>query len=138
MSQSGVGDLSGQFERLQVGQSLEMHQARVSNMAGSQSDSNNLALFISVDLGPEFSQWVRIPTPTPDHPHHQQQTQQTFHVQLLRLAYPETTNIEAVAQRVPATGAEVSSTLLVARKSIQRLSFDGWASDMAAMVAVAF
>jgi len=42
------------------------------------------------------------------------------------------------AQRVASNGAEVSSTWLVAKKSTQRLSFDGWASDMAAMVAVAF
>ena len=36
-----------------------------------------------------------------DHPHHQQ----TFHVRLLRLAYPEATNIEAGAHRGrPATG----------------------------------
>ena len=27
--------------------------------------------------------------------HHQQQTQQTFHLQLLRLAFPDATNIEA-------------------------------------------
>jgi hypothetical protein len=39
-------------------------------------------------------------TPTPDHAHHQQQTQQTFHVQLLRFAYPDATNIEADAPRV--------------------------------------
>ena len=38
--------------------------------------------------------------PTPDHPHHQQQTQQTFHVQLLHLAYPDGTNVQADAQRV--------------------------------------
>ena len=32
--------------------------------------------------------------PTSDHPHHhQQQTQQTFHVQLRRLAYPDVTSI---------------------------------------------
>ena len=71
-------------------------------------------------------------------PHHQQQTQQTFHVQLLRLAYPDAINIEPSAQRVAGNGAEFSSTLLVGRKSIQRLSFDGWASDMDAIVAVAF
>ena len=40
-----------------------------------------------------------------DHPHHQQQTQQTFHVQLLRLAYPAATNVEADAQRVASTQA---------------------------------
>jgi len=48
-----------------------------------------------------------------------------------RLAYPDATNIEAGAQRVAGNGAEVSSTLLVARKSIQRLKGDGWASDVA-------
>jgi len=50
--------------------------------------------------------WRRIPTLTPDHSHHQRQTQQTFHVQLLRLAYPDATNIEAGAHRVwPGEGA---------------------------------
>ena len=39
-------------------------------------------------------------TPTPNDP----QQQQTFHVQLLWLAYPDAINIEASAQRVAATG----------------------------------
>ena len=46
--------------------------------------------------------WHRsvVTTPTPDHPHHQQ----TFHVQLLRFAYPDSTNIEAGTHSVwPAT-----------------------------------
>ena len=59
-------------------------------------------------------------------------------MQPLRLAYPDANNIEAGAAACGSYGAEFSSTLLVARKSIQRLSFDGWASDMAAIVAVAF
>ena len=53
----------------------------------------------------------------PDHPHHQQQTQQTFHFQLLRLAHPDATNTEAGAHRVrratgpaPAAGAFWSLT----------------------------
>ena len=43
-----------------------------------------------MDLGPELFQRG---LPAPD----QQQTQQTFHFQLRRLAYPNATNIEAVA-----------------------------------------
>ena len=32
-------------------------------------------------------------SPTPDHSHHQQQTQQTFHVQLHRWSYPDGTKL---------------------------------------------
>ena len=57
---------------------------------------NDLALFISLDLGAELLQlnnWA----PTPDHLHNQQQIRQTFRVRLPRLAYPDATKIEAAA-----------------------------------------
>ena len=47
---------------------------------------------IRADLGAKF---LQLSNPTPDHPHHQ-----TFHVQLRRLAYPDTTNIETGASSV--------------------------------------
>lgn len=47
---------------------------------------------IRADLGAKF---LQLSNPTPDHPHHQ-----TFHVQLRRLAYPDTTNIETGASCV--------------------------------------
>ena len=52
---------------------------------------------IRADLGAKF---LQLSNPTPDDPHHQQLTQQTFHVQLLRLAYPDATNIETGASGV--------------------------------------
>ena len=61
------------------------------------SDPNRAAGKATADLGAIEAKVCQVHHPR-DHPHHQQQTQQTFHVQLLRLAYPDATNIEVGAE----------------------------------------
>ena len=73
----------GDFEKepLQLGQSLQIRQALEGQFCPPHSNR------------PFAGERHAYPHTRPSH--HQQQTQRTFHFQLVRLAYPEATNIEA-------------------------------------------
>ncbi|MAV36747.1 MAG: hypothetical protein CMJ59_14970 [Planctomycetaceae bacterium] len=68
--------------------------------------------------------------------HHQQQTQQTFHVRLLRQAYPEATNREADATDAwpgpgpaPAAGGAAGSYFVISLESCPR-HIDLWHNEV--------